>query len=101
MSVNGNKFMPVECITKEFCRSRIDLNDSIKITQEFDGHGNHRLSLGAQTSEWVNYHGISELQVGGVGIYRGTSDYYSGVLPRVFQLIMSFTDCTQTPRRGR
>lgn len=81
----------------DFCRVRIDLNDTVRVTQEFDGHGNHRLVVGNLWSDWVGYHRISRLEVHAHsqhgqpgGIYCGTSEYYGNTLPRVFQLINCF-----------
>lgn len=85
--------------TFEFCRARIDLNDSIKIVQQFDDNGRHRLILGVLAGEWAGYQHISVLNIPRVGMFRGTSDYYGVTLPRVFQMILSFTEATS--RRDR
>lgn len=53
--------------------------DDRVILQEWDDYGNHRLKVGLKRSDWTFYRGIARL-----ADLRGTSDFYSGVLPRVF-----------------
>jgi hypothetical protein len=83
---------PAEAEEFEFCRSRIDLNDTAKVVQEYDDHGNHRLSFGEHHSEWVHYRAISQLRVPKIGQYMGTSPYWGESMPRVFQFIVSMTE---------
>lgn len=80
--------------THEFCKVKgfFDLNDTHKVTQQFDNHGNHRLVYQELTSEWKSYRGIAKLEVPEVGQFVGTSDYYRSELPCIFQLIDSFTN---------
>ena len=72
----------------------LDMNNTYKLWQEFDDFGDHRLCFESRerASEWTSYTGISALDVPKVGMFRGTSDYYKGTLPRVFQITMSLED---------
>ena len=74
----------------------LDMNNTRKLWQEHDDYGNHRLCYDCHVSEWTSYQGISSLDVTGVGMFRGTTDYYKGTLPRVFQMFMSLEDSLGT-----
>ena len=50
-----------------------------RIVQEVDGHGNHRLGLNHRRSNWYTFKQIAILDA-----YRGTTEFYSPTLPRVF-----------------
>jgi hypothetical protein len=76
----------------DFCKIGVDANRTYRIVQEFDGNGSHRLCFGRHRGEWAGYLRLSELNVPNVGMFRGTSEYYGDVLPRVFQIIVSLTD---------
>lgn len=47
---------------------------------EMDGHGNFRIVVGGQASEWTMYEHIAVVQVANRW-YLGVSDYYGGDLP--------------------
>lgn len=66
------------------------LSDGSSIYQQFDDHGNHRLSThdGVTLTDWKTYRGIARLQ-GGTSVVCGTSDYYSGELPAVFEIMVA------------
>lgn len=76
-----------------FCRVGIDLNRTVEILQEFDPAGMHRLchydgNTGlTKSSEWKSSRGLARLEIPGLGIFIGTSEYYIGELPNIFQLI--------------
>lgn len=61
-------------------------NAEVEVRQEFDGKGNHRIAIGSKVSDTAGYHGFSVLE-GKQGKFFGCSDYYSGVFPRVFQVL--------------
>jgi hypothetical protein len=60
--------------------------DGVKVIQQFDDYGNHRLLINGEfrtkTKGWVSYRSIARRAA-----YAGTSEFYSGELPRVFRII--------------
>lgn len=70
-----------------------DVSLTIMVHQEFDGAGNHRLCCNGLYSAWTGYRSIAHLAVRNMGQWYGTSEYYAGELPRVFQAINSLEDC--------
>lgn len=73
-----------------------DINDTYGIMQEFDASGRHRLVYREFkiASAWVGYCFIAQLDIPNLGMFRGTSEYYGVVLPRVFKITMSITEAT-------
>lgn len=65
---------------------RIYTVQGIKIIHEFDDYGNHRILVDKRASEWADYRSLTSLRMG-MGHIGATTDYYSGVLPRVFLYI--------------
>lgn len=63
---------------------------SVLLEHEFDDYGNHRLIVKPvngkeRKSEWESYTGIART-VSKNRHFAATTEYYSGVLPRVFEL---------------
>jgi hypothetical protein len=61
------------------------LFDNLLVRQEFDDYGSHRIVI-LKPSDWTSYQGIAKLHHKG-RVFAGTSEYYSGSLPRVFEVI--------------
>jgi len=71
----------------------ISMDMTTEIVQEYDDIARHRLVCGEHVSEWVSYRMFAHLTIPNVGQWYGSSEYYSGNLPRVFQVINSLEDC--------
>lgn len=59
--------------------------DGVNVVQEFDDHGNHRFIISTcrhTPSAWTGYQYIAVRSN-----YRGTSEYYGTMLPRLFKII--------------
>ena len=59
---------------------------SVFITHEFDAAGGHRLVINNLVSPPRGYNGIVRLTTS-EGTFCGTTEYYGGTLPRVFQVV--------------
>lgn len=86
MSTQLRKHVAVKDERFKFSVPPGDIYLPLFIRQEFDEYGNHRLVciLSEAKGDWVGNGSISTLDVGQVYVFYGTSDYYKGVLPRVF-----------------
>lgn len=58
---------------------------AVRITQEFGDGGGHIISVGSNESLVTAYDGIAILHCP-EGVFCGTSEFYEGVLPRVFKV---------------
>jgi len=56
------------------------------IIQEIDEHGEHRIHVRYQTSNWQPYTDILLVHTNSK-VFASTTDHYAGVLPRVFEII--------------
>ena len=63
-------------------RRRFDVQ-GIRVVQELDDYANHRLVVGERTSSWTPYEDVAKIQYD-QGWIAGTTERWSGVLPRVF-----------------
>ena len=59
----------------------------IKVIQELDDYANHRIKVGDRESSWVSYEGVAKIRYK-EGWIAGTTEHYSGVLPRAFLIIV-------------
>lgn len=85
--------------TFEMCKQKgyLDINDTFKIVQVFDDHGNHQLVFGEYSSKWFHYRQMAVLRIANVGCFIGTSEYYAGDMPRVMQVFESLTESLKGP----
>ena len=76
-------------IKKQFfaVEKQTHLIGSVFVTQEFDATGGHRLVVDGKASGPRGYLGITKLTTSD-GTFCGTSEYYGGNLPRVFQVVI-------------
>lgn len=83
---------PVETAAYKFLVTTAHRDLEFEITQEFDGHGCHRLRYDGGpldqhiVSDWANYRSFAKMYVYNKGCFIGTSDFYHGELPPVFQV---------------
>lgn len=62
--------------------------DNWSIVQQFDDFGNHRIVFAEFHSDWTDYSEIGVMDVLGAHKFASTTDFYHGVLPRVFKIVV-------------
>lgn len=67
---------------------------------EMDDHGNHRIVVGEQASEWVTYQSLPRLEVHGT-LYAAASAYWDGILPIEKVFVVAVVSHDTRSYRGR
>lgn len=61
------------------------VNLSGDLCHEYDGRGNHRITLNGALGDWVCFASIATYKVGD-RLFAASTDYWAGTLPEIFEV---------------